>query len=77
MTGQSCRFSVRRVSETTDGLSEVGFDRSVGVCQLKKRKDALDGGKGINISSIENNAVAGLTLQAGGPGFSSRHCTIN
>lgn len=58
MTGQSCRFSVRRVSETTDGLSEVGFDRSVGVCQLKKRKDALDGGKGINISSIENNAVA-------------------
>lgn len=35
----------------------MGFDRSVGVCQLKKRKDALDGGKKINMSSAGNHAV--------------------
>lgn len=35
----------------------MDFDRSVGVCQLKKRKDALDGRKKINMSSSENNAA--------------------
>lgn len=34
----------------------MGFDRSVGVCQLKKRKDALDGRKKMTMSSTGNNA---------------------